>query len=243
MTIINPLKRLCPWCVILTGEQWVELQRVQLSLVHTAALEELGSESPAEQSKKNKNKTRYPPKAKSLEGLKQKQEKKKDTWTGRKTAGNVFRPPDSSSPCWRGCRTLWLDRPATPGASEQPGSPSAPPGAHPVGSELQQRVKNQLMKSFPGFILGSSTCLWLFKGVNMKMYVIDVDVARTFFAVCRFFLGFGIRRHIQFQDQRFHLWLHCHVTCTQRHLVVPGGIPESFCSSNTNYSAVPNYTI
>lgn len=81
------------------------------------------------------------------------------TWRGHKTAGNVFRPPDSSSPCWRGCRTLWLDRPATPGVSGQPGSQSAPPAAHRMGSELNkgknyfEKGNNSFNKSFPMFIL------------------------------------------------------------------------------------------
>lgn len=107
--------------------------------------------------------TRYPPEAKSRERLKGKKKEKEvrtDTWRGRRTAGNVFRPPDSSSPCWRWRHTLWPDHPATPGVSEQPGSPSAPPAAHLMGSELRQRVKNQLKKSFPVFILGFSPGLW-----------------------------------------------------------------------------------
>lgn len=44
---------ICPGCVVLTGEQRAELQRVQLSLLHAAALEKLWSESPAGRRKRS----------------------------------------------------------------------------------------------------------------------------------------------------------------------------------------------
>lgn len=209
---------ICPWCVALTGEEWAELQRVQLSLLHTAALEELWCESPAGQSRETHVVPRW-------EGSKKKKETGKKNKRGAQTPEEDVRQ-QVMSPVLQ-TRLLHADVDvALSGLIAQQLLVSGNNQEVRVLLQLliwwevdcSKEVNNQLKKSIISIILRFSTCLWLFKGIIMNVYVMDTDVATTFFGVCRFFLGFGIRRRIQFQDQRFHLWLHCHETCAQRHL-------------------------